>query len=709
MPGFDSINLSISYPALLYVLLLIILGIAGILYYRRTVPDLPRPLKITLTALRVLVLLIVLTVLFEPVARIIRREKLNPVNLVFIDNSKSLSINENGFNRPEITGRLLEELKNSGLNNTYYLFGAGVTNATSPQFKEPNTDFGLIFNQVTSSKQNIASVTVISDGVITRGSGSFRPVEKLNIPFYTVLVGDSIPKRDVRVDRIITNDLIYAGVSSPLFTDISAAGFEESEVRAMLYEENTLLEEKSGVINGGSVRVRFDYQPKSAGEKKLTVRVSPLRNEAYANNNSQTVYVNILSGKIKIAVIGGSPSSDISAISNSLSADTNFTVKSIIHIGNGKYIPKNFNLRDLDSSSILVLNSFPEKDTPQDLVVRVSEMISNRNTPFLLILSPVTDQNKLSSILPSLPVELSGTGITSTDVQAVVNGNELSHPVISGLSESAGWNWNSLPPLTQPAINFKPRAGSVTLLFSSVRNIRTSLPLFSVMRTGSKRSAMLTANNIWRWKLNQPGNNFLFDNFMVNTVKWLNAVDDRKQVKIFPVKKLFASGEPVEFVAEVYDESFNPLSGASVNVELRSSKGIKSNFSLTEIENGIYEGRAEELSPSDYTFKGVVTDGNTVIGTESGRFNIGDLDIEMVNPGTDPDYLKRLSTLTGGRSFYNDDTEGLIDLLRRKEAASVKEKTTVDEFDVWTSNFLLILVIVFLGVEWFLRKREGMI
>ncbi|NUN10211.1 MAG: hypothetical protein HUU54_13645 [Ignavibacteriaceae bacterium] len=660
-------------------------------------------------SLRGLVLIIVLLVLFEPVAKLISTEKINPVNLVFIDNSASMSVKEKDFNRPETVNTLLSELQGSGLNNVYYLFGERTAVSSSPAFNDPVTDFGGMFSEISSSKQNIASVTIISDGVITQGSESFRGLNKLSVPFYTVLIGDSVRKKDIKVDRITTNDLIYAGVSSPLIVNISASGYSNTDVKVQLFEENSLIGEQPGFITGGALRVRFDYRPTSPGEKKLAARVTPLRDEAYLNNNSMAAYVNVLSGKLKVFIIGGTPSSDISAISNSLTADTNFTVKAAVHIGNGRYIPKDFSIKQLDSANILVLSGFPAGDTPQELINAVITLADKKNTPVLFITGSSTDLIRLRTLMPYLPFEITGLNSGSSEVQGSVNGADVNHPVINNLTESAGWNWSALPPVTQPSFNYKPRAGSAVLLYSSIRNVRTQVPLFSVMRLGSKRSAAFSAENLWRWKLNQPGNNILFDNFMISIIKWLNAADDKKQVKITTTKKIYSSGESVEFVAEAYNQTFEPLSGASIGLEIKDRKGNKINLTLNELENGLYEGSLLEPEASDYTFRGTVTYGNSVIGADSGRFNVGDFSAELIDPGTNPDYMNRLATQTGGRFFYNNDTGGLTELLRQKQNSSVREKTNTEEYDIWASNILLILVIVFLGIEWFLRKREGMI
>jgi hypothetical protein len=51
----------------------------------------------------------------------------------------------------------------------------------------------------------------------------------------------------------------------------------------------------------------------------------------------------------------------------------------------------------------------------------------------------------------------------------------------------------------------------------------------------------------------------------------------------------------------------------------------------------------------------------------------------------------------------------LIDELNKISAQTVKEKLVTSEISLWSSEWLLMLAILFLALEWFIRKRAGML
>ena len=96
----------------------------------------------------------------------------------------------------------------------------------------------------------------------------------------------------------------------------------------------------------------------------------------------------------------------------------------------------------------------------------------------------------------------------------------------------------------------------------------------------------------------------LFDNFILSSARWLNAPEDQKKVKIKTSKKIYSSGELVEFSAQVFDESFNPVNDAEVKVQI-NNRDLKESLILTSVGGGLYEGTYSSIKNGDYTFNGV--------------------------------------------------------------------------------------------------------
>ncbi len=92
-------------------------------------------------------------------------------------------------------------------------------------------------------------------------------------------------------------------------------------------------------------------------------------------------YINILSNKINVLLIAGSPSSDLTFIKNSLSTDNNLKVNTLIQISAGNFLEQNSTAK-LDSADIIYLIGFPTNLTSEDFVTRLGNKFENKNTPF---------------------------------------------------------------------------------------------------------------------------------------------------------------------------------------------------------------------------------------------------------------------------------------------------------------------------------------
>ena len=93
----------------------------------------------------------------------------------------------------------------------------------------------------------------------------------------------------------------------------------------------------------------------------------------------------------------------------------------------------------------------------------------------------------------------------------------------------------------------------------------------------------------------------------------------------------------------------------------------------------------------------------------SGTFEILDFDIEkqFVNP--DVTRLKQLANQTKGALYMPNQVESLIQKLIENEDYKAVQKETVKKIPLIDSILLLILIVVALASEWFIRKYNGML
>ncbi|MEJ2617200.1 MAG: hypothetical protein P8Z35_19775 [Ignavibacteriaceae bacterium] len=272
MFNFEKIHLTFSYSPLFFFAALLILGAYTFYVYRYTIPAVSKSKKILLVALRTLALLLLLFVIFEPILTLTKKIVLEPVNLIFVDNSRSMQIKDGTHREASIDKFLKEAYSNNLLSNSrLYSFGnevkpVSVDSLSEINFSEGSTNFSKIFNDVKEDKSNVSSVVIVSDGVITDGTNPLYTAEKLNIPVFTVGVGDTTKHKDIELKNVLYNEYIYAETPTTIQGTILNNGFGNKSANVSFYENDLLVNQKTIKLSADGVQnINFIYTPQTGG------------------------------------------------------------------------------------------------------------------------------------------------------------------------------------------------------------------------------------------------------------------------------------------------------------------------------------------------------------------------------------------------------------------------------------------------------------
>jgi hypothetical protein len=220
----------------------------------------------------------------------------------------------------------------------------------------------------------------------------------------------------------------------------------------------------------------------------------------------------------------------------------------------------------------------------------------------------------------------------------------------------------------------------------------------------------LTCYGIWRWHTYAegiPGAEKLLENLLSNSIRWLVTSEDERPVRIHPTKEIYSGTEPVEFTAQVYDDNYAPIENVEVSV-LVSQKGETSQLTLTPLRDGLLEGAFETLPEGDYTYTARALLGGTELARQGGSFTVGGLNAEFLETRMNKSLLQQLAARTGG-TYYDPAELGRLpaDLAALPEYQA-RDVATARSFELWNRGWMLALMLAVFSVEWFLRKRNGM-
>ncbi|MCB0749654.1 MAG: hypothetical protein KDC90_19515, partial [Ignavibacteriae bacterium] len=492
------------------------------------------------------------------------KEKVEPVNLIFVDNSKSV---KEISSTDEISK--INSVVNSiytDVENTRILTFADKVNEhkidDSIYFSGKSTQFDNIFKEL-KSFQNVASAIIISDGINNQGEDPTQEASNLGFPIFTIGLGDTTSEADVKVEKITSNEFIYAGRETEIEVVISNNNLTNKKVNVQLSENQKLIVQKEIVLSSTEInRVRFPYSSEIEGEHKLLVNLISNENEKNKSNNSKIALVNVLATKKKITIIAGSPSADLSIVKSSLNKNEDYEVTSIVQLNSSSYANNRNDFKFVEEADILFLIGFPNENTSPEYIKKVANEISESKKATFFIFSLNLDFTKLGNLKNILPFNVSQISNTFKEIQ--VKAKDLKYSLLGSGNENLN-EWEKLPPINLTRSKYIPSIESQVLLED---NIAKQPILFSKAQKGSK-IMVLTAANFWKWKLQTANKHSqLFDNLLINSVKWLGLNNDDQKFALTTQKKTFRLGEKIIFSASYYDDTYEPINNASIEVNI---------------------------------------------------------------------------------------------------------------------------------------------
>jgi len=98
-----------------------------------------------------------------------------------------------------------------------------------------------------------------------------------------------------------------------------------------------------------------------------------------------------------------------------------------------------------------------------------------------------------------------------------------------------------------------------------------------------------------------------------------------------------------------------------------------------------------------------------VSGSDSGTVQISGTAIEFLNTRMDADVLQQIAARTGGEFLRPESVGALDSLLAAQPSFAPRITTSITELHFRNWLWYAGLIVFLLAVEWFLRKRSGMI
>ncbi|WP_203295692.1 VWA domain-containing protein [Luteirhabdus pelagi] len=606
---------------------------------------------------------------------------------VLIDNSASIEALE----RTEDVRNSVQQLqKNSALqdrfNISYYTFGQTFQKNDSLSFSEENTNVSTALSTLKNTQEkNRAPTILITDGNQTLGSDYEFMANTYNNAIYPLIAGDSIAYTDLRINRINNNRYAFLKNQFPVEVFLSYTG-NEAVTSAFIVQQNggTVFRQNVSFSEENSNQtLQFTLPASAVGVQKYTARLVPLSEEKNTANNSAYFAVEVIDQATNVLIASELTHPDHGMLQKSITSNKQRTAT----------IQKPSEaLSNLEDYQLVILFQ------PTRAFANLMQALENSGKNYWLITGTETDWSYLNSFQQAIQKEV-------TNVEEQVAGSVNSNYSAFAVPQI---DFESYPPLQTSFGELSITVPHDVLLEQTVSEFSTGSPLLATLQEGSRKIAVWDGEGIWKWRARTyvQDNSFqAFDDFIGNLVQYLASTKRRSRLDVSS-EAFYYSNQPILITAQYFDKNYVFDPRASLRIQVRNTETEQTQEFPLLLRENFYEVNVSSLEAGTYAY--TVSDATNTI-SNSGSFTILDVNVEEQFLNADVNKLQRLASESSGEAFYTAETASLIDEILENEAYKPIQRSQQKTVPLIDWYYLLIVLILSLAAEWFIRKYNGLI
>lgn len=586
----------------------------------------------------------------------------------------------------------------------------------------------------TARRENdLRAIVVLTDGNDTAGDKGELLAPMLAaraLPVFPVVFGSPDAPRLARVRISSAANYVRLGDEFRISATLSANDLGDQAVSVRLMEEGKeapLATRENVRLGKDPVDVSFVIKPDREGERVYRVEVDGIKDAVSSVLQVVEQRVDVINAPIRVLYLD-IPRDERKILGTWLARDPVVDLSTLTLLPKGGWYAQGPLLHknagdglpgaepDLYKYDVIIFGDIPRAyfreggDTSETKMQWLAEFVSRRGGGLVTLGGRsvyAAGQYQGSALARISPFVIEATDspqvAKSFKITPTVAG--LSHPLMQLEGDPVGNReaWFDLP-----SIDGNNRVGpakpGASLL--AVRDTEDGpLPLIAVQNVGRGQVLGLAIDTTWRWEMMRPevGEDY-YRRFWGNAMRVL-APDPRLEPdrpQITRQQSSVAVGRTLKLSTRLVDSIYQPVRGADVRVKVTSPSGRITHYLPRDGRDtpGLYsyEIPLDEAGPWQVA---VTNQDKTVTETITAGNGFEELD----DPRANLPAMTTFATATGGKAFAAADANALlasIDLTPRL----VAETATVA---VWNLPLTMILLILLVCLDCWLRKRRGMV
>jgi hypothetical protein len=644
-----------------------------------------------LISYRIIIFFILGILLFNPVINFSGEKEKKLDWAIFIDNSASIKYHQTpSINAVQLgIESLVNKLSEKDISYHLYQFADNIQKVNSPQLigNGVTTNIGIIPETIKQLGNEIAGAVIISDGLITEGKDPIKDFQEFDFPIHTIGIGEGSELVDVTIESIDAPTVVLKSDWVDVNITIQSVGNIGDRLSVSLYNNRELQGSKHIRLMGmeSKKEINFRFRPKEIGKQQYEVRISSVEDEIDIQNNRQKFSLLVLKDRYKVALLTGSPNKNTSVLKQKLKNNPRVELDHFIRITETRFQPA---IKTFWESpyELIIFDNYPIKPLSSNFVRILGKKLLSNQSALFLILGPnqtIVSFNGITSIL----------GVVTED--STIESNRFYWEFVDEQIDAGG----NFPPLKQNILITGKQVSSDTLAVTE-----QGWPLWLRNQNGTIRTMIWTSpelNTLYfhDQKLSQEGS---FSVIWNQSISWLLKSGGEHENFFRLNKNRYQQGEMVQVTGtQPFEKTQDKTENIIINVTHGSTDIITRDI-LYNIEEQRWLGEFRAPGPGEYNYSIQLESNQDPIQT--GTFQILESQIELNQVYLNKKLLATISNSTDGQFFVWDSRDSLFSEINPKVRREFKAE--IIKFN--ESRVLLIIMILLLCVEWFIRRNRGL-
>ncbi len=573
---------------------------------------------------------------------------------------------------------VVQQTKRIGFPHSRFFFSESLIEAV-PEGTLPAGTYTDITRAVReTSKMQPSAILLISDGNHNYGSPPFSIIENVDMPIYCFGVGTET-RMDAAIIDVNYPEYAFMGDSVNVEVIVQSQGFEggEGDIHVLSIQKKSE-HKKSFLLSAVKAKNKLDFwiHTSQLGEEKFLVRLKPQPGEETYENNEFEFSLKILKDRLKVLYYTEHLSFNTKFVLRALEQDDRVEFLALSQIGKDRY----HNLTTQQQVAIPELNQFD---------VLLLDNVAFQRLPWkdadtylkqgLGIACIGTIENYTNSWREVLPITTAGLPLKGKHRITIVEPFSCLTP------------GDEYPPLTY--INRVMSIKENAVIIAEVDNI----PIIAYSNYGQGIIFQISGVDMGTWHFIQHGltqRNLLLC-LMSDIVRFISPEGKHKRLILRSMRSDYLIGETIELTAQSYDPLFRRAGGGDFFIQFDGKR-----IPFFEVSKGIYNASfvAERSGVFRLAASGKLN--TETLGSNELEIKVSSRPVE-IEQGLNQEVLQTLSSETGGMYYSIDDLDTF-------EIPVSQERHTVKRLNL-DSPISYIVLLCLLVIDWFLRRRQGIV